>query len=57
MFELFKFIGYCVSNLYNTLNFKIVSMAKSIGFMDFLIGCSLILVIFKYIMNKDKGVI
>ena len=55
MFELFKFIGYCVSNLYNTLNFKILD--GPIGCMDLLIGCSLILVIFKYIMNKDKGVI
>ena len=55
MFELFKFIGYCVSNLYNTLNFKILDMP--IGFIDFLIGCSLILVIFKYVLNRDKGVI
>ena len=29
MFELFKFIGYCVSNLYNTLNFKILDMRGS----------------------------
>ena len=55
MFEIFRFMGYLISQVYNTLNFKILDMP--IGFMDFLIGCSLILVIFKYVFNKDKGVI
>lgn len=55
MFEIFKFVGYLISNLYNTLNFKILDMP--IDFIDFLIGCSLILIIFKYVLNQDKGVI
>ena len=55
MFEIFKFVGYLISNLYNTLNFKILDMP--IGFIDFLIGCSLILIIFKYVLNQDNGVI
>ena len=55
MFEIFRFMGYLISNLYSTLNFRILDMP--IGFMDFLIGCSLILIIFKYVLNKDKGVI
>lgn len=55
MFEIFRFMGYLISQVYTTLNFKILDMP--IGFMDFLIGCSLILIIFKYIHSKDKGVI
>ena len=55
MFEIFKFMGYLITQVYNTLNFKMLDMP--IGFMDFIIGCSLILIIFRYVFNKDKGVI
>ena len=56
MFELFKFMGYLISQVYTTLNFKILDMP--IGFIDFLICASAILIIFKIICsNNDKGVI
>lgn len=55
MLEIFKFYGNMIYQLYNTLNFKILDMP--IGFIDMIIGCSLIVVIFKALGSKDKGVI
>lgn len=55
MLDIFKFYGDMIYQLYNTLNFKILD--SPIGFIDIIIGCSLIVIIFKALGTKDKGVI